>query len=267
MRIYIHTDLEGVSEVATFEQTRFASPDIERMRAALVYDTNAAIEGAFDAGADEVYVLDAHNGGGNMDVNLLDKRAVFDVRGEKNPNWYASLDDSFDGTFFIGAHAMAGTQNAFLEHTQSSTSWYNYYVNGKKYGELGQWAMVAGHFGVPFIMMSGDDAAVTEARNFFGDIECVSVKYAKKRNLAELYDVEQSRKKIKEAAYRAVRDLKEGKRFKVFKPCFPAEIKLELFRSDMCDDMCKDHPWVERLDGRTVRYVIDSPLQLFFKEK
>ena len=259
MKIYIHTDLEGASGVNTINQIfPVGSPENLKACLDLTYDTDAAVKGAFDAGADEVYVLDCHGPGNNIDKNILDRRAVLDGG---NSWWWQSLDESFDATFFIGAHAMAGTQNAFLDHTQSSAEWFNYYINGRKVGELGQWAMVAGHFGVPLAMVSGDDAAVAEARNFFGDIECVSVKYATCRNTAHLYDVKESRQKIYDASFKTVKDLKNGKKICPYKPVMPAEIKLELYRTDYCDAYCENYPWIDRLDARTMRYVINTGLQ------
>lgn len=259
MKIYIHTDLEGATEVNSINQIfPFRTPENDAACLALTYDTNAAVKGAFDAGADEVYVLDCHGPGNNIDKNILDSRAILDGG---HSHWWQSLDESFDATFFIGAHAMAGTQCAFLDHTQSSAEWFNYYINGRRVGELGQWAMVAGHFDVPLAMMSGDDAAVMEARCFFEDTECVSVKYAPTRNDAVLYDTEESRKKIYDAAFRAVTAIKNGKKFKPYKPAMPAEITLELYRSDYCDTYHKNYPWTDRIDARTIRYTVNTGLQ------
>ena len=259
MKIYIHTDLEGATGVSSINQIfPFYSPENLEACRNLTYDVDAAVKGAFDAGADEVYVLDCHGPGNNIDKELLDSRAIID---EGHSHWWQSLDESFAATFFIGAHAMAGTQCAFLDHTQSSAEWFNYYINGRKVGELGQWAMVAGHFGVPLAMMSGDDAAVMEARNFFGDIECVSVKYSIERNDAVLYDAEECRKKIYNASFNATKALKEGKKYKPYKPAMPAEIKLELYRSDYCDAYHKAYPWIDRIDARTLRYTINTGLQ------
>ena len=148
--------MEGISGIDKAEMVekseRYA---VERLMA----DVNAAVDGAFLGGADHVTVLDSHGGGGNFDLSLLDKRAEVDTK--PNKKWWGILDGSYFGTFFIGAHAMAGTLNGFLDHTQSSESIYNYYVNGRKMGELAQWAMVCAHYDVPLIMMSGDTAAVS----------------------------------------------------------------------------------------------------------
>jgi len=117
MRIYIHTDLEGISGVDCIEMI---ARDHERHREGLenlMHDLNAAIDGAFAGGAEHVTVLDSHGGGGNFILDMLDPRAENDTK--PNGKWWGIMDESYHGTFFIGAHAMAGTMNGFLDHTQS----------------------------------------------------------------------------------------------------------------------------------------------------
>lgn len=241
MKIYIETDLEGISGVDSIEMMNTDTQSYRFAVKRLMADTNAAIEGAFLGGAKQVTVIDGHGGGGNFDLSLLDKRAV--VGG--------NVDDSYDAIFCIGAHAMAGTQNAFLDHTQSSLAWFNYWINGRRVGELVMSAALAGHFGVPLVMVAGDEAACAEARLFFDDIECAAVKYARSRNEAVLYDLDESIEKIKVAARNAMSLIGSAR---VFRPILPMEVKLELCRADYCDPLAS-LPGVERLDARTVRKV------------
>ena len=257
MKIYIHTDIEGVSGIDSIDMIERDNPRYRFSIERLMADVNAAVDGAFAGGATHVTVLDSHGGGGNFDCLLLDKRADNDTK--ENKKWWGKLDNSYDGTFFIGAHAMAGTINGFLDHTQSSKMWFNYWVNGRRMGELAQWAMVAAHYGVPMLMVSGDEAACAEAREFFPAVECAPVKQGIGRNRARLYDLDQSLENIRDAAQRAVSLI--GK-VKSFEPILPMEVKLELYRSDYCDTVA-DNPGVERIDARTVRKVASSYLDLF----
>ena len=258
-KIYIHTDLEGISGIDKGEMVKVglgANSDyvIER----LMTDINAAIDGAFLGGANHVTVLDSHGGGGNFDLGLLDKRAEIDKK--INKKWWGMLDESYYGSFFIGAHGMAGTLHGFLDHTQSSESIYNYYVNGRKMGELGQWAMVCGHYDVPLIMMSGDTAAVNEAAQFFAGIETADVKTGVSRNFAKLVPVDIAVEKIRRAAKRAVE--KEEKTLP-FKPLLPMEIKIEYTRSNFCDYVDTNLD-IERLDARTARKIAKSYQDFMF---
>ena len=257
MKIYIHTDLEGISGIDTMEMIERGGAKYRTCCEHLMADLNAAVDGAFAGGADHVTVLDSHGGGKNFLLDLLDPRAENDTK--PNGKWWGIMDDSYHGTFFIGAHAMAGTMNAFLDHTQSSVSWHDYSINGRRMGELAQWALVAGNWGVPMLMVSGDEAACVEARQFFKPVETAIVKRGLGRNRAELVDVKEARTRIHEAAKRAVRLVGKAR---PFVPQKPMEIVLEFNRADYCDGVA-DHVDVERLDARTVRKVTSDPLALF----
>jgi len=257
VKIYIHTDLEGISGVDKFEMMDQTTEGYQTARKLLMEDINAAVEGAFDGGADEVVVLDSHDGAHNFLPELLDKRAKVDPRANKK--WWAALDDTYSGTFFIGAHAMSGTLNGFLDHTQSSINWHDYSINGRRFGELAQWAMVAGNFGVPMLMMSGDEAACKEAHDFFDPIETVAVKKAVGRNKAECLPLDEAHARIREAAKKAISLVGKAKPYKVKTPM---EIVLEFNRSDYCDSAAKNLPIWERLDARTIRKVTSDPLEL-----
>jgi D-amino peptidase len=226
----------------------------------LMFDINAAIDGAFSGGATHITVLDSHGGGNNFDISLLDKRAEVDPR--NNKKWWGKLDDTYSGTYFIGAHAMAGTINAFLDHTQSSETWFNYRVNGLRMGELGQWAMVASHFKVPMLMISGDTAACEEARQFFDPVECAEVKRGIGRSKALQVEPEEAANRIFNAARKAISLVGKGK---IYSPALPMEVTLEFCRSDYCDTAA-NNPGVERLDARTVRKFADNYLDLLFPD-
>lgn len=256
MRIYIHTDLEGVSGIDTIDGIDRDRPNYHRSCELLMADINAAVAGAFDGGATHVAVLDSHGGGGNFLPELLDPRAWNDS--EPKEHWWARLDNSYDATFFIGAHAMAGTRNAFLDHTQSSVTWHDYCVNGRHFGELAQWAMVAGAFGVPLTMVSGDRAACSEARHFFNPVETVAVKYGIGRNRAQLVKIDEAHQRIRETARRAMALVGTAQPLRI-EP--PIEITLRLNRSDYCDDMA-ERPGVTRTGARTIRKVTNDPLEL-----
>lgn len=281
MKIFIHTDLEGAVNVDNMEMTHAGKGDTDYAYENLVKDVNAAVEGACVAGATEITVLDSHGGGNGFNPTQLDSRAKYDFNGlllavrkectalkyapadfdvNSPKKWWGSLDESYAATFFIGAHPMAGTLDGFLDHTFSSQQWYNYYINDKKHGEMGMWATVCSHYKVPFIMMSGDEAACEEARSFFPDVETAAVKKGVGRNTCVMYDPEESRKKIRDAAYNAVMKLKQGI-YKPYKVDFPANVKLELYRSDFCDAIAKKEG-ITRLDARTVTKTVQTGLDI-----
>ena len=259
-KIYIHTDLEGISGIGKGEDVKMRKENSAYVIERLMADVNAAVDGAFLGGADHVTVLDSHGGGGNFDLSLLDKRAEHDAK--INKQWWGMIDESYFGTFFIGAHGMAGTLNGFLDHTQSSATIYNYYINGRKTGELGQWAMVCAHYNVPLIMMSGDLASTVEASQFFPGVETAAVKTGISRQCAKLVPNDIALEKIRRAAKAAV-EKSESERPKIFKPILPMEIKIDFMRADYCDDSV-DSPNVERIDSRTARKISHSYQDFWF---
>ncbi len=251
MKIYIMTDLEGISGVDSIDMIPEANEGYRRAVQYLCDDINAAVEGAFRAGATEVVVRDGHGSGKNFSPDMLDPRATYD-----DTKAYAGmLDDSFAGVFVIGAHAMAGTANAFLDHTQSSICWHNYYINGIRSGELAQYACMAGHHNVPILFVSGDEAACQEARAFFAGVETAAVKNAIGRNHAECYDRTDCLDKIQTAAQRSISRI--GK-IRPYRPLLPMEIRVEFNRADYCDAAVEAKPYLERLDARTVRKITNS---------
>jgi D-amino peptidase len=250
MKIYIMSDLEGIggiSHAAFMEREGAYYQDARRL---LMRELNAAIAGAFDGGATEVYARDGHGQGCNFILDELDPRATHELR---KGNWYSSLDASFDATFFIGAHAMAGTRGGFLTHTQSSRAIFEFKVNGRPMGELGQWALGAGDYDIPLVFVSGDEAACAEAREFFPGIHTVAVKKAIARNVAQCYPVEAVCEEVRRVAAESLRDLQLVKPFKVERPIVCEQTYV---RCDIADTAEKNERY-ERVDGRTCRQVVE----------
>jgi len=204
LRIYILTDLEGASGVYKFAQTREPGHPLgERAKEYLMGDIAAVVRGLRKAGVDEILVLDGH-GTQAFVPHLMEPGAKY-VTGTPRPGPLWGLDDSFAGLIQLGAHAMMGTPEGVLCHTQSSRSENRYWYNGVESGELAQCAAIAAHYNVPTIMVSGDEATCQEARQFFGP-HCVTVavKRGIAREAAVLYPFEETRKELYEGARRAV---------------------------------------------------------------
>lgn len=247
MNIFICTDLEGISGISDISQVMDTNSEnyhfsLER----LMLDTNAAIEGCFEGGASEVYVCDGHGTGKNFIDEMLDKRAK-----KIKCNLPSDLLKDINAFMEVGAHSMPGTVNGFLDHVQSSVSWHDYYVNGRKSGELAQLGIYAGLNNIPFVMVSGDEAACVEGKQFFGNIACAVVKYGTGRNQAQLVDLDEALVRIKNAAKQGVGLI--GK-IKPYKPLLPLEIKVEFNRSDYCEAAKNENN--ERLDARTLRKIV-----------
>ena len=255
MKIYIMTDLEGLSGVEYANYIPEESPFFQDARRYLMGDVNAAIAGCFDAGADQVVVKDGHYRGVNFILDRLDPRAVQDFAALQ---WTGVLDESSDATMMIGQHAMAGTLDGFLCHTMSSASWWEYSINGRPHGELGMWATIAGHYDVPLIFVAGDRAACDEARQFIEGITTVSVKQGRGRQRALCTPVTQAQAEIREGAKQAVKNIGNVKPYKID---LPATVQLIYQRAEMADEAAS-RPQVERVDARTIRRTAESALDI-----
>lgn len=239
-------DLEGASGVAGhWSDIDFGGKDYEAARRLLTGDVNAAIEGAFEAGANEVVVLDGHGAALTILIEELDPRAQL-IRGRRVLE-LEGLDESFNLMFAIGAHSMAGTSDGLLTHTLS-TNIDNVWLNGIRVGEIGLWAALAGDYNVPIGLVAGDFAAVREAENLLKNVCSVAVKKATSRFAAKCLHPKVSQKSIREAAITAV---KKAKEFTPFKPEKPIELKVEFHDSETAERL-SHKKGVIRLNGRTV---------------
>jgi D-amino peptidase len=257
MRVFICTDMEGVSGVYSRLVWDVKSEMYRIGRAMLTSDVNAAVEGALEAGATRIVVNDGHGEPNNLLLEELNPNVEYEC-GVSAAKWLPGLDGSFDAVFAIGCHAMAGTEKAFLDHTQSG-SWVNYFVNGVKMGEIGQTAVIAGHYGVPVVLVTGDLAATSEAKALLGDVETVAVKMAYDRNYARCIHPTKTRTLIKEAAKRALSRAKETPTY-VAKT--PITVKLEYISVDKFSESIPYGRGYERLELKTVTKDVESALDI-----
>jgi D-amino peptidase len=203
VRIYIVTDLEGASGVYQFAQTREAGPLNDRAKEYLMGDIAAVVRGLRAGGATDIVILDGH-GSGAFVPHLMEPGAKY-ITGKPRPGWLTELDGSFAGMVQLAAHAMNGTPDGVLCHTQSSRSENRYWYNGVESGELAQCAAIAGSCGLPTILVTGDEAVCREAHQFFGPAcVTVAVKRGLSREAAELYPFAETRQALYEGARRAV---------------------------------------------------------------
>ncbi|NLE57034.1 MAG: M55 family metallopeptidase [Planctomycetes bacterium] len=217
-KIYICTDLEGASGVYKFTQTREReTPLALEAREYFMGDLAAVVRGLQDAGASEIVVLDGH-GNGAILPHLIPPGAKC-ITGTPRPGPLTGLDNTFDGLVMLAFHAMMGTPDGVLCHTQSSRTENRYWYNGVESGELAQVAAIAGHFGVPPIMVSGDEATCRETRQFLGtDCVTVAVKKGLSREAAEFQPFTETREALCQGAKRAVAAIPRCKPYKMKLP-------------------------------------------------
>ena len=257
------TDMEGVGCVLLPRQVGLEGLDdvmYQQARRLLTAEVNAAVEGSLEGGATEVLVLDGH--GANSAYNLvpeeLSDRAQY-IMGAPWDKYLPGFED-VDAMFMVGQHAMAGAKQGVLDHTMSSRTWVNAYINGVRVGEIGFAAYYAGDFDVPLTFLSGDLAACKEVRELIGDdVVTVPVKYGLGRTSAICLPPKAARSAIRQGAKMAV-----SAREKV-KPLWaksPVEVKIELLdkataRAFLSRRNC------ELVDERTVRFTGDNIAKVY----
>lgn len=176
LKVFISVDMEGLAGVVTGSDVSASGPDYAHFRTIMAGETNAAVDGAFRAGATEVVVRDSHGLKQNLLPGTVDARArLLRGQGTGPKNMMEGIDSTFDAVVFIGYHAKAGTPNAILEHT-STGNVIDFSINGVSLPEGGYNALVAGLYNVPVVFVAGDRAVVDQLRGLLGDIGAVAVK-------------------------------------------------------------------------------------------
>ena len=245
--------MEGISGVVSWDHVDPANPEYSRFRRIMTAEVNAAIQGAFEGGATEVVVADGHNMGGNILIEELDQRARLNSGTSAPFGMVQGIGNDIQGVIFIGYHARAGTQNAILDHTWSSRSVTNVWLNGNLVGETGLNSAVCGHFGVPVLLLTGDQSVCAEAVELLGPVETVQVKRASGRFSAECLPPQVSQEQIRLAAIRAVERLAAGKAVPPLRIQTPVTVTLQLPTSDFTDSAAR-LPGASRLDGRRIEF-------------
>jgi D-amino peptidase len=175
-RILIVTDLEGAGGLNNpDEQLLPGQRRYMESRKILTGEINAAVEGSISAGASQVDIRDGHDGSRMLSIDEIHSAARL-IQGRPTPANYYMSPKSHDGVMFIGQHAKAGAKDAVLAHSQSFNV-RRITLNGMEVGELGQIAAIAGQFGIPVIMLSGDEAACAEMRELQPQAVAVAVKW------------------------------------------------------------------------------------------
>ena len=250
MKILIAADMEGITGVTTWDQVTPGHAEYVRFRKLMTQDVNAAIRGACEAGADEVIVADGHWNGSNILIEELDARARLNTGSPSPFSMMQGIDESVDGVMFVGYHARNGSPNAILDHTWSSSTVANVWLNDILTGEYGLNGAVAGHFGVPVIMVSGDQTACAQVVEILGDMETAMVKQATGRYAAECLPPQVAQEMIFMSAARAVTRLGDGDTPDPFVLDTPVRLTVEFFKSDMADRASRI-PFTQR-DGTRV---------------
>lgn len=259
LKVFMSVDMEGISGIVDRNQTGRDQKDYEKGRALMVGDVNAAIEGILALGKAEIVVSDAHGSKKNIQPEDLNEAAIL-VRGTPKPlTQMAGIGREFDAALFIGYHSKKGTKHGVLDHTISGRIIDSITINGLEVGETGINAAIAGYYDVPLVFVSGDLAVTKEARELNSNLVTVAVKEAISRTAAKCIHPKKSGKLIREGVTKALKQRETIKPF-TFDP--PIEVRVKYMNSIMADAV-EFMPSAERVDGRTINFVLDDYIKAF----
>ena len=245
-KVFMITDMEGVDGIfdSDLQCLPYKSPRWEESHKLLTGEVNAAVDGLLAGGATEVVVWDGHDS--SQSLSVLDIHPQARLLTGIPVSMTDELNSSYSALVFIGQHAMAGAPKGILSHSYSSLGIQNLWVNGQVAGEIGVSLMLAGHVGVPAIMLSGDSAACQEIHAYVPQAECAEVKSGVSRTSGYMLSHPAACELIRAKAQRALQRLGE---FKPYPLAGPVELRIEFTTRGV--PAIPPREGVERLNERT----------------
>ncbi len=251
-KVYISVDMEGISGISGSDQLAPGGSEYGRSRKLMAEDTNAAIRGALAAGATEIVVNDSHGGQRNLLPEDLHPSARLISHSFKRYGMMEGLDESFDAVIFIGYHAKASNSAGLFSHTGSGVV-RDLQINGRSVGEGGMNTLLAAWYGVPVVLVTGDDVAVAEVKEVATTSRGVVVKRAINVRAVEMVSLEKARTEIESAA----RDAVGGAKKLAAQRRGPFHVQMQ-FRDTLVPEIAEAFPTIRRVGPETVSFSTDT---------
>lgn len=251
LKVYISADMEGVAGAVTDEQLGPDGFEYQRFREFMTAEVNACIEAARAAGATEFLVSDSHGNGQNLLIEKMPDDVMIVRSWPRELGMMEGIDDSFDAVIFVGYHASTENSRGVRAHTMSSANVTGLRINGISMSEGSMNAAIAGDFGVPVVMVSGDDVAVAENQVIVGDIEGAVVKWAKGFHSAQTLTPAAAREVIRTRTKAALDRIDDFKPYVLEGP-LQVDLSLKHYRPV---ELLAYLPNIERINSHTLRYV------------
>ncbi len=245
MKFLIMTDIEGVTGVTTYPQAE----NSQLGRDMLMNDLLAVIDGIRADAHHEIVVYDMHTDGRNVDISQLPEDVSVVMGKPIRGDLYRGMGPVFDGLFLVGLHAMRHEPGALLAHSyliQYDAIW----LNGKKVGEIGVEAALAGEQGIPLVFVCGDDKGCEEARSLIPNIVTAAVKTSLGDSEAVCYPPQKTRQILMNAAKEAARKAPD---IAPIHTQMPAKFEIEYSQCHYLEVMKQLHPELF-VDDHTVAF-------------
>jgi D-amino peptidase len=243
--VFIVTDAEGVAGICRQDQT---DPKDTELRALLTGEINAAVEGFYAGGADEVIVWDGHDGSQTLSTLTIHPRARL-LMGY--PGVLMTLDRHYAAIAFVGQHARANSRGGVLAHSYSSLGIETMLVNDKPVGEIESRAALAGAFNTPVIFLSGDQAAADDLHAIVPEAELAVVKQGIADYACLSLSAPAAQALIRDRAKMAMKKITDVKPYKI---AGPVTMQIEYTARNVPGPDARYRPGVEVVDARTLRF-------------
>ncbi len=252
MRIYISADIEGIAGVVSRDQLMPESFEYESARRWMTAEVAAATKAAFEAGASEVVISDSHGNGQNLLIEKLPDN-IHLIRSWPRPLMMMQGIErgDFAGAMLIGYHASASYKAGGMSHTINGAAFSEIRINNQIVGEAVISAATAGHFGIPIVMISGDDAFVEETTAFLPDVETSISKSSLSLTSADTITPAQSCKQI---ARKVTASLARLDDFSPFTLDGPLSLEID-FRHRSPAEILNYLPIFERTSTYSIKYI------------
>lgn len=253
LKVHISADMEGVVGAVTRQQMGPKGFEYEQSREFMTKEVLAAIDGARAAGATEILVADSHGNGQNLLMKELPEDIQLVRSWPRALGMMQGIDETFDAAIFIGYHSSASNPKGVAAHTYTGV-WTDVKLNGVSVPEAALNAAIAGHFGVPVVMISGDDAIIDEARSLLGDIEGAIVKWNYGESAARTLMPEAAFKLIREKVEKAIGRLGDFKPYVLEKP-----VRVDMsFSTALPAETLAFLPSIERTGSHSIRFIAED---------
>ncbi|MBI5463810.1 MAG: M55 family metallopeptidase [Ignavibacteriales bacterium] len=251
LKVYISADMEGIAGVVSDDQLGPGGFEYERFRQFMTKEVLAAIRAAQESGAAEILVSDSHGNGESLLIDQFPPDVRVVRAWPRRLEMMAGIDQTFDAVMFIGYHSSTNNTQGVRAHTFSSARLTRVALNGTVVTEAAWNAAIAGYFGVPVVMMSGDDAACAEVKAALGNIETAEVKKSLGFHSANTLTPEASQALIAQKVKAALGRLKDFKPYVVKSP-----VALDMsFKHYRVVEVLSYLKGVERIDSRSIRWM------------
>jgi D-amino peptidase len=256
VKVYLSADMEGVAGVVDWDQCRVGAPAHAEGARLLLGEVNAAIEGALEAGTDQVVVNDSHGLMANLAPDRLAGRASY-LSGRHKPDYMMQgLDSSYDAVLFIGYHGSMPSVSV-LSHTYNPRAVSDARIGGIRAAESGINALAAAGHRVPVVLVTGDQVVGPEAEPFCPGIRTAVVKHSESREAALSRHPEVAREMVRQVAAEALSD-----RSAWSAPRVPGDLEVDLLTADMAE-IATAVRGVVRSAERTVTIATADPLAAY----